>query len=476
MSVLRCVAMGFMFVWPAAIPMHAQIPAMISVETKRAGGEVPENFIGLSFEMEKMLPDARGEYFFSSNNKLLIAMFRTLGIRSLRVGGNTADRSTVSIPGERDIDALFSFAKVAGVKVMYTHRLHGGDPKKAAEISKYIMDHYESEFSCFAIGNEPNVFAQEYPGYLAQWRKYVGSIVSPAYAPGASFCGPGATPGKASWSRDFARDVGKTGRIRFITQHAYPGGSGRRVLSARSARDSMLSQSWVDSYRSFFEQFVPAAREFEIPYRLEETNSFYHGGADGASNSFASALWGLDFMHWWASHGAAGLNFHTGDSVAAGDVNAPCHYAVFTTTTEGYSIRPLGYALKAFDLGGRGKTVPTRVSSTIHDLNLNAYGVMTEDGVLTVTIINKEHGVEGREVNVTVKLDRAFLNGATLLLTAPNRDVAATTGVVLGGFPIREDATWQEQWGPLSLDPEKKSFVLKIPVATAAVVRLHLLD
>ncbi|MBI3110366.1 MAG: hypothetical protein HYZ01_02235 [Ignavibacteriales bacterium] len=476
MRVVRCVAVGFMVVWPAAVSSYAQIPASITVETRSVGGEVPENFIGLSFEVEKVLPDPRGEYFFSPNNKPLIAMFRTLGIRSLRVGGNTADRSSVPVPGERDIDALFSFAKVAGVKVIYTHRLHGGDPKRAAEISQYIMDHYESELSCFAIGNEPNVFAQEYPGYLAEWRKYVDSIISPGHAPGASFCGPGATPGKVSWSGDFARDVRESGRIRFITQHAYPGGSGRRVLSARSARDSMLSQSWVASYGAFFEQFVPTARELGIPYRLEETNSFFHGGADGASNSFASALWGLDFMHWWASHGAAGLNFHTGDSVAAGDANAPCHYAVFTTVVEGFSIRPLGYALKAFDLGGRGKIVPIRVSSTAQDLNLTAYGVMTKDGALTVTIINKEHGIEGHEVDMTVKLDRSFIKGEALFLTVSNQDVAATIGVTLGGFPIREDATWQERWGPLSLDSEKKSFVVKIPAATAAVVRLHPLD
>ena len=30
----------------------------------------------------------------------------------------------------------------------------------------------------------------------------------------------------------------------------------------------------------------------------------------GASNAFASALWALDYLHWWAAHGAAGVNFH----------------------------------------------------------------------------------------------------------------------------------------------------------------------
>ena len=46
-----------------------------------------------------------------------------------------------------------------------------------------------------------------------------------------------------------------------------------------------------------------------LRYRLTESND-YLTGVPGASNAFASALWALDHLHWWAAHGAAGVNFH----------------------------------------------------------------------------------------------------------------------------------------------------------------------
>ena len=50
--------------------------------------------------------------------------------------------------------------------------------------------------------------------------------------------------------------------------------------------------------------FVPQAISNALPYRLEEVNNYFNGGATNVSNTFASALWGLDFMYWWAAHGA----------------------------------------------------------------------------------------------------------------------------------------------------------------------------
>ncbi len=61
--------------------------------------------------------------------------------------------------------------------------------------------------------------------------------------------------------------------------------------------------SWL--YRN---DYLPI-RKLGIQYRLTESND-YLGGVPGGSNSFASALWALDYMHWWAEHGASGVNFH----------------------------------------------------------------------------------------------------------------------------------------------------------------------
>ena len=49
----------------------------------------------------------------------MVHLFHTLGIKHLRIGGNTSDRNVKQMPGEADIDSVFAFAKAAGVKVIY---------------------------------------------------------------------------------------------------------------------------------------------------------------------------------------------------------------------------------------------------------------------------------------------------------------------------------------------------------------------
>src|SRR5579863_9838002 len=74
----------------------------IALDPKSPGATIPSDFIGLSYEMSLVGAATNGGYFFSPANKPLVNMFRTLGIQSLRVGGNTAERETVKIPDQAD--------------------------------------------------------------------------------------------------------------------------------------------------------------------------------------------------------------------------------------------------------------------------------------------------------------------------------------------------------------------------------------
>ena len=465
------VILVLLLAWCVVAVATSQSPVTIFVETRTPRHNVPSDFIGLSFEMEKVLPGKNGEYYFSPSNKPLLAMFNTLGIKNLRVGGNTADRPTVDVPAGADIDTLFAFAQAADVKVIYTLRLRGGDPRRAAETVKYIMDRYPREVDCFAIGNEPNVFAQEYAVYRDEWKRYVEVITSEPYAPGARFCGPSSTPGKAVWSKDFVNDFSSSGFVKFITQHAYPGGSGLRVASPEAGIDSMLSLSWVRSYQEFYRMFAPEVAAAGLTFRIEETNNFFNAGAAGVSNTFASALWGLDYLHWWSAQGAAGVNFHTGDSVAAGERTRECYYAVFIASQTGYDVRPLGYAVKAFELGSNGSVVPVRFAEKSEKPNITAYGVLAIDGSLLVTLINKEHGTESSKTTVSLKPDAAFTTAETIVLTAP--DVASTTGVKLGNAEIQSGGLWNGTWMPVTAPPGDGMFTVTLPPASAVVVRLR---
>ncbi|HEX3716553.1 MAG TPA: hypothetical protein VH595_01180 [Verrucomicrobiae bacterium] len=448
-------------------------PIVVTIDPKSSGAEISPDFIGLSYEMSTVLPGRDGRYFFRSDNKPLIELFHTLGVKSLRVGGNTADRESVRVPGKPDIDSLFAFAKAADVKVLYTLRLNEGetktvvpgpskagskesfhpyDPKADAEIAKYIQDHYSAQLSCFIIGNEPDHYCTDFPMYKADWERFADAVS--AAVPDARFCGPSTTPGRVVWAGDFASELGKEQRIAFITQHNYAAGSGR-TTNISVARERLLSPNIEHAYEKVYDAFVPAVLNAGQHYRLEECNSLSNGGGPGVSDALASALWGVDYMYWWALHSASGLNFHTGPR--------SMKYAVFVIGNGGYDVHPLGYALKAFELGSHGHFVPVKESPG-HD-NLRTYAVLGDDGYLYVTFINREHSAEAHPLDITLDAGTKIASSQIMFLEAPGDNIKATSGITLGGASINSGGDWTGAWSPLN------SSQFHLAPATVAVVK-----
>ena len=448
----------------------AESPVTITLDPQHPGTAVAPDFSGLSFEVSVLLPNENGIRYFRPDDLPLINLFHTLGIKSLRIGGNTSDRDVRELPSEADLDSLFTFARAADVKVIYCLRLHGGDQHADAVTTKYIMDHYAPLVDCFSIGQEPSAYPKpySYPDYRKDWKKFADAII--AAVPDVKFGGP-SVHNNADWARRFMADFGRSNHVVLITEHLYAGGAGNKVPSPEIGRDRMLSNDFVRAYQRLHDGFVPMAISNSLPYRLEEVNNYFNGGATNVSNTFASALWGLEFMYWWAAHGAAGLNFHTGDKVAAGYTLQPSKYTAFFSTTNGYVIRPLGYGIKAFELGGHGRFIPATISNPGH-LNLSAYAVLGDDKKLYLTIINMDHGEAGRDARISIAQNRGeFSSGQIISLTAPNNDIAATANEILGGAAIETDGSWNGKWTPLETK-ENASLTFNVPAGSAEIVRL----
>ncbi len=440
---------------------HAQISATVTVNLSSPGYLIPDDFVGFSFETRRVNPDiddVKG-YLFDSTNTQLITLFRQIGIKSLRVGGGSVDLPEVPIPGLKDIDALFRFAKATDIKVIYSFRLQNGDAKQNASYAKYIWDNYRDYLDCFSIGNEPDNYSE----FSRQWKIMADAIVK--VVPEAKFCGPApvsSMDGGANDIRSFVKDFGKTGLIKYVSAHDYPGGNSlRNATDGNSGRDQMLSGAWVDHYQIFHDQFVPTVFASGLKYKYDEGSSFYKGGAQDASNTFASSLWCLDYMHWWAAHGCSGYNFHN---------NRWNMYniTICKDSSGNYQSRPQGYGIKAFDIGGHGRVVPVTGSRT----NLTAYGVVNSNN-LYLTIINKEHGKYGRDAEINIKGVDSKGNVEIMYLKAPDNDVAATTGISLGGATINNSGKWEGKWTSLKSDGNGK-LMIPVSVASAAIVKIGL--
>ena len=458
----------------------ASSPVTVTVSNSAAGYAIPDDFIGLSFETSVVLPSrnhiphAKLFYLFSPTNQSLIAIFKNLGIKNLRVGGGTVEEPRRVAPGPADIDQLFGFAKAAGAKVIFSFRLLNGNPTSAPPIAAYIWQHYLPQLDSFAIGNEPDWRSYHdmdpkitnYPSYLADWRVFADAIR--AAVPDARFMGPDTGSdypvtraantdyNGESWTQRFADDEKGSGIVAAILHHDYTGQLANGA-SATEGIDAMLSPEWVAvEYPALYNHALAPVIADGFPFRMTEANDRY-GGVDGASDAFASALWALDYMHWWAAHGCSGVNFHNNEWLKTD--------TIVLDTKGNYHLNPKAYGIKAFDLGSHGNVMPITISNQ-DAINLTAYAVRNADA-LCVTVINKEHNHGSRTAKVTIIPGTGWNNARILFLTGrPDRK----TGTTLGGAPISVDGSWRGKWKSLKAH-KNNEWIFPAHPASAAIIQ-----
>ncbi len=505
------------------VAMAQSTPVTVTVTTTSHGAAIPIDFSGLGFERGTLNSGNAGAsgYLFSPVNTQLVTLFQNLGIKNLRIGGGSVDDESpvgTGSDGYAGIDSLFGFSQASGAKVLYSVRLlnpaSSPIPNLMADDAAaggYIWSNYRANLHSFAIGNEPDFYSYHivdpliyqtlpgranagtaFPSYLADWQNFAAAIE--ASAPGAPFSGPdsGSYNGTIDyngvpWTISFANAEKASGMIADITQHLYVGGS-PGTITAQQAIDDMLSAGWVSStelstepegsptsstytpYPWLYTNGLAAVAEDNFPYRLTESDDFL-GGVNGASNAFSSALWALDYMHWWAENSSGGVNFHNKQWIYTDTIVPnpnPC-----VTTCGDYQTSPKGYGIKAFDLGGHGYAEPVAISNP-DNMNLTAYAV-GEGQDLYVTIINKTHSSTNDSTDAVVTIQpNGFpaASAASMVLTDGTPGNAALLTATIGGASISNNARWSGQWTPLNPDTSG-SVTLTVQATTAAVVKIH---
>jgi hypothetical protein len=517
-----CASLAACFSFGMSAQTIPTAPVTLTVNTTTHGYAIPIDFSGIGFERGTLNSGNAGAsgYIFSPTNTQVVALFQNLGIKNLRIGGGSVDDEIpvgTGSDGNLGVDALFGFAQAAGIKVLYSVRLlnpHGSIPglmEDDAAAAQYIWDNYRPYLHSFAIGNEPDfqsyhttdpliydatpgVAGTAFPSYLADWTNFADAME--ASAPGALFSGPDSGAGSPAidyngvpWTISFANAQKGSDTIADMTQHIYVGTSPGSTTT-QEAIDNMLSPEWINNptigagpegsstyspYGWFYANNLEPISQDNFPYRLNESDD-YLSGISGASNGYASALWALDYMQWWAQHGAAGVNFHNkqwiytdtitpGNLVSGSCTPAPC---------ANYQAAPKGYGIKAFDLGGHGYVEPVEISNP-ENVNVTAYAV-GEGQDLYVTVINKTHTSTNDATDAALAIQPDGFAAASAAWMALSNgspgNAATTTGTTLGGAVIANNGSWLGEWTPLS--PSSSGGVtLSVPSASAAVIHIR---
>ncbi len=471
--------LAFTLLFPLLAAAETQ-PVTVSIAVDSTNAPLAASFLGLSYEMSMLLP-YNGRYYFDTNDHALINTFQTLGIKSLRVGANAVDDPRIAVPQEKDIDALFNFARAAGVKVIYSFRLKNGDPADSARLAACIAAHYADVLDCFEIGNEPGMYIPKFDDFFAQWKPHYDAILKAV--PNAMFDGPGEVR-LHDYAPQLAKAIFAEGHLAMASDHYYFLGSGRDAeKNPAASRARFLSNGLHRSYNDNYSKVGAVLAAQGVPYRMDEMNSCYNGGAKDSSDTYASTLWALDCTHWWAAHHLIGMNYHTGESlvglggtnssmtggVPVLGVNVSANYSAFMHQAGGKGIvmRPQAYAFLAFTQGARGKPSNLKIE-TAPDFNFNAYAYR-DQGRCYVTLINKSYGALAKTAQVVIEPPSygGVFDARTMDLVQKDMDVSGKSGITLGGAEVDSQGIWTGQWKNIS---NKEARMLEVPPASATLL------
>ena len=419
--------------------------ATVSIDVHHPGAPVPPEFLGLSFELSSLPVIAR---YGSSGD--FVGMLRSLGPGLLRFGGITADTRvawidrTTPLPSwaflglrASDFRELRQLASRSGWHILLTIGLAHYDPRAAAHEAFAAETALGGWLVGIELGNEPDSYARHdlrtlpwtpdrYSREVTVYRRAIAKV-----APGLKFVGPDVSGSQAfiKWGRRTA--VGQHPLL--LTGHHYPLGcrqtpkpTARRLLSTpiRRAEDESLLR------------YLSVSRSSGIRFRMDETNSVSCGGTAGISNTFASALWAVDYIAHIMTAGAVGVNFQ------GNPANCDGYTPVCASTSRGLAdgaltAQPEWYALllsRAL-VGDR----PVRVIASRLQADIDVIALQSDKRQLHVVIVDDDPPGTG-VVAVRLHVGAGFKTAAVLPLTAPSLD--ATTGIRLGGRAVASDGTW----------------------------------
>jgi hypothetical protein len=412
----------------AGVARSKAFAATVTVDTAAAPvGTTSNQYIGLSFESGTLNSgkfDAVGD---------LPQLLRNLGRSVIRFGGNSVDTSFTGITPTA-LAGLVRLAKATGWTVLYSENLARYDASVVIRDARAVSTALGRSLAAFACGNEPDLFPNvglrsspySESDYITQTSQCLAAIR--AGAPNAPIEGPD-TSG-TGWLRGYAAT--DAGRLRWLGQHYYPMGCGLGGRSPAAFAAALLSAGQAAKEAAFFSAAARVAAVAGAPLRISETNTACHGGASGASDAYASALWVVDYLLTGVEHGVTAFNFHGGLSTFCQGYTPLCQVGA-----NEYATQPIYYGMLFTHLLGSGNLQPVTVTTPDPSDNVTAFALKPLAGG-GLRVIAED--LTGAAAKVTLRVGGTATSAAVLHLTGPS--LLATSGVRIQGAAVAANGSF----------------------------------
>lgn len=471
---------------PAA---HAAAAARIVIPAQAAGATVAQTIVGLSYETDNL----RDPRFFAASNTGLVDSFKRLNPNGvLRLGGNTSDLAKpagfdgplpVLHPLYRDkariqpyydvsaeaIDALAGFLDATGWRVIFGINLRAGSPELVAQFAAMVRSRLGPRLLAIQLGNEANNYFKTYEDYKAAWDR----VGAPLGRNGIAGPDSGAN---TDWVQRFGAEVPEA---LLLSRHYY-----REAAENGSLADILRHD---DEFDREVATLADAARSHRHGFWLTETNSYYRGGRDGVSNTFASALWGLDYTLSAAFNGATGVCFQGGPRRSiessleghntggrGGDAGNPLakieaaasNYSPIGGDLEtGFAPRPLYYGLLCAQQLAGGRFHVLEHANPLPGVRV--YAIAHADGVRIVAI---NTGAEARKLGFGGLPRRARVQAAPL--HAPAIDARYAMAFGEDDHALAPGTAWSLRYRTMTPVTRNGTFDLALPAGSAVLLHL----
>ena len=417
---------------PASATMPGLFTATITVNTSaKAVGGITNHFAGLSFESRTL---NSGDFVDSGN---LPQLLRNLGTSIMRFGGNTVDDGSFPGISPSALIGLAGLARASGWTVLYSEDLGHYDAAAVTADASQVATALGPRLAAIACGNEPDAYGgngdRPSPYTVAEYLKDAAACLAAvrADAPSAPLEGADLT-GAASWLLAYANQ--ESGHLAYLGQHLYIAGcvkdyAGQTALQADA---KLLSPALVTRAVSNFKWVVADAKIARARPIMSETNSICSGGLAGVSNSYAAALWAIDYMLTGAENGVYGMNFHDRFTASCTPYSPLC--PVPGQPGE-FTAEPLYYGMLFAHLLGTGSLLPVAVRVPSTSDNVTAFALKPATGGLRLIVEN----LTGQHTSLTLSVGGRATSASVLHLTAPG--LTATSGVRIQGAAVGASGT-----------------------------------